>query len=55
MFKANESDLQIPSKKVLVKPLVNQDYTLTGSNNQVKFKLDPIVYRFSSQIVRCLK
>ena len=41
MFKANESDLQIPSKKVLVKPLVNQDYTLTGSNNQVKFKLDP--------------
>ena len=41
MFRANDSKLQIPSKKVLVKPIVNQNYTLTGSNNQIKFNLDP--------------
>ena len=41
MFRANQSNLQIPSKKILVKPVVNQDYSLTGSNNQIKFKLDP--------------
>ena len=41
MFRSNDNTLQIPSKKILVKPVVNQNYTLTGSNNQIKFHIDP--------------
>lgn len=41
MFKANNSNDYLDSRKIHIKPLVNQDFTLTGSNNQIKFHINP--------------
>lgn len=41
MFRSNENDMLVNSKKILVKPQVAQIYSLTGANNQVRFRLNP--------------
>ena len=41
MFRSNDETLKIPSKTLLIKPLISQDYSLSGSNTQIQFKLNP--------------
>jgi len=41
MFRSNDNDLLVNSKKISVKPQVSQNFTLTGSNNQIRFRLNP--------------
>ena len=41
MFRSNENDMLVNSRKILVKPQVAQDYSLNGANNQIRFRLNP--------------
>ena len=41
MFRSNENDMLVNSRKILVKPQVAQNYSLNGANNQIRFRLNP--------------